>query len=170
MNGPIWHGAAGLALCAGSSAATAGVYSDDLTRCLVDRSTADDRAQMMQWMFVALSASPVTRDMAAVSDARREAVNRGGATLFVRLITDTCRSQSVNALKYEGPLAFETAFNTLGQVAARGLMADPAVIAEVSKLDSYMDKTKLDALGQEAGLPKRGAPATPPAPPMPTRK
>src|SRR5690606_36147825 len=144
----------------------AGVYSDDLTRCLVDKSTADDRAQMMQWMFVALSASPVTRDMAAISDARREDVNRGGATLFVRLITDTCRSQSVNALKYEGPLAFEAAFNTLGQVAARGLMADPAVIAELSKLDSYMDKTKLDALGQEAGLPKRGAPATPPVPPL----
>ncbi len=139
--------------------AHAGIYTDDLARCLVTKSTEADKTLLMRWMFGALGASPATRDLAAISPAQSDQLSKQGAELFGRLLTDTCHGETVAAMKYEGSGAIETAFSTLGQVAARGLMTDPSVAAELAKLDKYLDKDKLTALGKEAGMMPPAQPA-----------
>lgn len=145
----------GLGCCA--SSATAGLYSDDLARCLVTKSTEADKTLLMRWVFGAMTASSATRDLSSVTSDQRDKLAQEGGALFVRLIADTCHAESVAALKYEGSAAFESAFQTLGAVAMRGLMSDPLVAAELAKLDKHMSKDKLKALGKEAGVAVPGA-------------
>jgi hypothetical protein len=68
-----------------------------------------------------------------------------------------CRKEAVAAIKYEGPNSFETSFQTLGEVASRGLMNNPQVQNGMAALGSDIDKQKFEELAKEAGL---SAPAT----------
>ena len=81
--------------------------------------------------------------------ASRDALDREVATLLERLLTDSCRKQSSEAFKYEGAIAFQQSFGTLGQVAMHELMADRNVAASFQSFVKYLDKTKLQSIGIE---------------------
>jgi hypothetical protein len=146
-----------LTMVAGSSA-WAGAYTDDLGKCLVRSSSEADRTVLMQWMFSALSANPAVSSLASISEAQREAFNKAAADLLERLVLRDCRQTATEAVKYEGPKALEASFSVLGEVAARGLMADPKAAAELQKLGGHLDHEAWAAFGKEAGMP---GPATP---------
>lgn len=133
--------------------ASAGVYSDDLSKCLVSSANDADRALLVKWIFSAMSASPAVSSMVKVTPDERHAITLQAGGLFTKLIAQTCRTQTVAALKYEGMGAVEAGFAVLGQVAVRGLMTEPAVATEMGSLGAAMDKTQLDAVTKEAGLP-----------------
>jgi hypothetical protein len=153
MKKPILFSAALLALTLYGSMACAGVYSDDLSKCLVRSANAEDRASLMQWFFAALSTNPTVNSLSSVTNDQRLALGRKGAALIERLVMVDCHKETVEALKYEGTGVFETSFRVLGEVAARGLMSDPATQAEIGKLGSYVDKKKWSDLAKEAGVP-----------------
>ncbi len=148
-----------IALCAGllpiGSAASAGIYTDDLSRCVVQASSAADQSVLVRWMFGAVSANPDIADMVKVTDAQRDETTRAFAAISERLILQDCRKQAILAVKYEGTSAFEAAFATLGQVAGRGLMSSPEASKQLSKLDTYLDDQKWKAFSAEAGLPAK---------------
>lgn len=144
--------AAGIfALSAGS--AHAGTYADALSKCLASKATVADQTAFMQWFFSALSAAPEVKFMATTTDAQHAQYNREAASLISRLILEDCRSESVAVMRYEGTVAFSRSFQAFGEVAARGLMADPAVQKQLNQIDSYIDKSKFEALGKEAAQP-----------------
>jgi hypothetical protein len=153
--------AAALAVVAQPSVAQAGLYADEMGKCLVGKTNAADKTTLIQWIFSAMSASPAVKPMASTTPEQHAAHNRSGATLFQRLILVDCRAEAVAALKYEGPASLETSFQLLGQVAMRGLMTDPAVEQEMRGFATYFDQEKLQALFEEGGL------TAPPAPPAP---
>ena len=149
-----WIG--GLCLLAAGMAAgapaTASTFSDNLSKCLVDQSTEGDKTALVQWVFSAISAGPAVKSMSNVTAAQRLEFNRTAARLFVRLITVDCRAQTLEAIKFDGPSVIESSFGTLGQVAMRGLMADPKVMVELEQLGEFMDAPALAKLGEEAGI------------------
>lgn len=149
-----------VALLSGSPA-SAGVYADDLGKCLVRSSTEADKTVLMQWMFTALSSSPTVSSLASISTAQRTAFHKGAAELMERLVLRDCRKEATEAVKYEGPQTLEAAFSVLGQVAARGLMADPAAAAELGKLSEHMNTEAWETFGKEAGAatPAASSPA-----------
>lgn len=151
--------AALLALGAPASFAQAGVYSDDLAKCLVKSSSPADQATLVVWVFAAVSAHPAVQPYAKVTDAQRDDVNKQGAKLFERLLTVDCRAETVAALKYEGPSSMESSFRVLGEVAMRSLMSEPKVQASISGLGRDVDQSKIDALAKEAGLSAGDKPA-----------
>jgi hypothetical protein len=134
--------------------AIAGPYSDDLAKCLVSHATTDDHKALVRWMFAALAAGPAVRDIAKTTPEQRTAISAEAGHMFVRLVTQDCHAETVAALKYEGATAIEFGFSTLGNVAARDMMSDPAVRAEMSGLDKTMDAKAFDAISEEAGLTK----------------
>jgi len=153
-----------LALAAfAATPASAGIYADDLAKCLVKSSSAQDQADLVTWIFAVMSLNPAVRPYANFTDAQRADFDRKGGALFTRLMTADCRTESIAALKYEGAAAFETSFQVLGQVATRGLMSDPNVIKGMEGLGAAMDKGKLQALFKEAGLPVDKPAAAPPS-------
>ncbi|MDX1592953.1 MAG: hypothetical protein R3298_01810 [Gammaproteobacteria bacterium] len=130
--------------------ARAGIYSDDLSRCLVESSTQDDKIVLVKWMFTAMALHPDVASMASVTDAQRDVANAAAAAMFVRLMTETCREPARKAIRYEGALAVQQGFTVFGQVAGQELFANPAVARNLAGLDRHIDYDRLNrGLGLE---------------------
>lgn len=133
-----------------ASPAQAGPYSDDLGKCLVSSTTPADKGALVKWMFATAALHPEVSSIAAVTSEDRTRLNRDTARLFERLVTETCRGQTQEAVKYEGAVALQTAFQLLGQVAARELFAAPAVMEGLADLQRHFDVKKLEQVLGEA--------------------
>jgi len=134
-----------LATCIG--AAHAGLYSDDMAKCLVASTSQEDKVALVRWVFATAALHPKVASFVNVSAAQREKLNRDMGALVEKLLTETCRKQTQDAVKYEGALAVQQSFNVLGQVAMMELMSDKAVSEGVDAFAQYIDKKKLEAIG-----------------------
>ena len=132
-----------------STSVNAGIYSNNLSQCLVESSTAADKIDLVKWMFTAMSLHPAVESMSNVSPQQRDNSNRDVANLFVKLLTETCKDQASKAVKYEGQAALTNSFRILGQVAARELFSNPNVAAGIGGLEKHFDQ---DRLNQALGL------------------
>jgi hypothetical protein len=121
----------------------AGPYSDDLAKCLVESTTTADKNALVKWMFATAALHPAVKSIASVTEAERIQSSRSTARLFERLLTESCRTQTQQAVKYEGAVALQTGFQMLGQVAARELFADPGVARGLADLENHIDSQKM---------------------------
>jgi hypothetical protein len=137
-----------LAALSTSAPSFAGVYSDELAKCLVDSTTARDRTTLVRWMFGAATAHPDVASIAKVAPAQMEKANAAVADLLVKLLTESCVDKSRKAVKYEGALAIQQSFQVLGQVAGTELFSNPEVQKATASLEKHIDKQKLAALGK----------------------
>ena len=110
-------------LCA-TTPASAGVYADDLGKCLVSATTPDDQRDLVLWVFAAIASHPDIQHYATITSDQQTAIIKKAAALVDRLVTVDCRKQAVDAIKYEGASAMEASFTTLGEIAMRGLMSE----------------------------------------------
>lgn len=128
----------------------AGLYTDDLSRCLVSSTSSDDKVSLVKWMFTAASRHPAVSSIASVSDKQLDDMNKEIAELFVKLLTETCKEQAQQAVKYEGQNAIQGGFQVLGQVAAAELFSSPEVSAGMDGLTKHIDNKKLqDVFGSK---------------------
>lgn len=135
--------------------AAAGPYSDEMAKCLVASTSETDKNFLVKWMFAAAALHPAVKSASSVTDAQRSEINIKAAKLFERLLTESCKTQVQQAVKYEGPSTIESAFQILGQVAARGLFSDPRVNGFIAQLGNHIDKQKLETvLGQRRNTTK----------------
>ena len=134
-----------------SPSAFAGPYSDEMAKCLVTSTSEADKNYLVKWMFAAAALHPAVKSISSVSDAQRNELNVKTAKLFERLLTESCKSQVQQAIKYEGQSTIESAFQVLGQVAARGLFSDPSVAGFIAQLGNHIDKQKMESV---MGSPK----------------
>ena len=134
--------------------AEAGIFTDDLSRCLVQAAGPADRSALMRWLFGAYAASDAAKDFATITAAQHTALNREGATLFRRLLLKDCRVQASAALKNEGPISIQQSFEILGQIAGRGIMSDPKVAAQMNEFIEMAGPADIAALGGEEVNPK----------------
>lgn len=136
-----------------SAMADAGPYQDDLSKCLVSSTSKDDRIDLVRWMFAAMGTHPAVKTLAAVTPQQVDAANQSVAKLFNRLLTKDCMDQTQKALQYEGRATVELSFQLLGQVAARELFTDPAVMTAMKGLTKYFDEKQLAAVFQVKPAP-----------------
>ena len=144
-------GLAFFAVLASTTSAVAGLYSDEMARCLVKFTSTADRNVLVRWMFAAAALHPEVRSLVSVSDGQRDELNKSMAKILERLLLESCRSQAQEAAKYEGRSAFEASFNVLGQVAGRELFADPNVGGSMANVLKYLDKQKMDSVFGSVG-------------------
>jgi hypothetical protein len=130
------------------SLAQAGVYTDDMSKCLVDSSSKEDRIALVRWIFVAMSQHSAVKSLTNAKGSDIEKANADAGALYMKLLTVSCADATSKALKYEGPAALQLSFQVLGQVAARDMFSDLSVVAAMSGLEKYTDKEKLEALGK----------------------
>ena len=126
--------------------AVAGPFADDMAKCLVKSTSDADRIDLMRWIFSAIAVHPDLAALAKISQQERDEINAKAGKLFSRLLFDSCRPELVAAVKNEGPETIQYAFNTLGQVATRGLFTDSHVIESMQALGQDLDTTKLKEL------------------------
>lgn len=139
-------------MVAAGSAAQAGIYSDDLGKCLVRSASPEDQIQLTQWIFSIMARHPAVEQYSKISPEAHADLSKKAGALFQRLMTKDCRSETVSAVKYEGQAAIESAFNVLGEVAMRGLMADPKVMEGLEGLAKSMDLQEIEKILRESGL------------------
>jgi hypothetical protein len=133
-------------LCGNAVPANAGLYTDDLSRCLVEKTSKEDRVTLVQWIFAAMSQNAAVATISKATPADVDKSNAAAGALIMRLLTDACVDKSKKAIKYEGQSAIQVSFAVLGQVATTDLIADPNVQKVLAGLGKYMDAKKLDAL------------------------
>ncbi|WP_157072406.1 hypothetical protein [Brevundimonas bacteroides] len=80
--------ALGTALFCAATPASADIYADDLSRCLVRSTSAEDRVAFTQWMFSAMSTNPNVAGLASVTTEQRANYSRTTALLMQRLLLD----------------------------------------------------------------------------------
>jgi hypothetical protein len=128
-----------------SNALGGGPYTDELSKCLVRSSTPADKSVLVQWMFSTLVLHPDVAPLASVPDSKRTAISQSVAQLFERLIVDSCRVQTQEAIRYEGAGAIDTSFSVLGQVAARELFLHPKVAAAMADLEKHLNSDRISS-------------------------
>ncbi|ESQ90572.1 hypothetical protein ABAC460_08780 [Asticcacaulis sp. AC460] len=146
---------AGLAIAAGllgSAPAHAGADTDKLSQCLVQSTSADDKKQLMLWVFSALALHPDIKAYSNITPQQRDTFDKNAAQLFMRLLTVDCRAQTVAAVKNDGQQALQVSFTVLGQVASQGLFTAPEVLQGMGGLNQNMDFQKLSEVFKEAGV------------------
>ena len=129
-----------------SSLSSAGVYTDDLTKCIVAKTSPDDRITLVKWVFIAMSRHPAVASMTKVTESDTATANEAAAALFTNLMTVNCADATRSAMKYEGVAAIQSAFSVLGQVAMGDLMSDPGVGSVLAQLEKYIDPSKFESL------------------------
>lgn len=145
----LWIAALAMASMLGSVTASAGPYSDDLSKCLV-RSTGDsEKRTLVKWIFAAVALHPEVADISSVTPAQRAEMTRNTAKIFEKLLADSCRTEVQQAVQYEGPQTIGSSFQVLGQVAARELFSNPNVAANMADLGKYIDQKRIaEAMGK----------------------
>lgn len=143
----------GTLLCA-SNLASAGPFADDMAKCLVTSTSPEDRTVLVKWMFGLITLHPDLTAMSSMSARQRDDLSKNAGALFQRLLLESCRSQTQQALQNEGPQTVQYAFQVLGQVATRGLFTDSHVMAGLKDLTKYVDEEKLKNLTAAAAPQK----------------
>jgi hypothetical protein len=128
--------------------AVAGIYTDDLSRCLVESTSKADQATLVQWVVVAILQHPAVATLGKTTDLDIDKANAAAGDLFMRLLTDACLEKSKKAIKYEGQAAIQAAFSVLGQVAMQDLFTDERVKKVMAGLKEHVDAKKLAALNE----------------------
>jgi hypothetical protein len=118
-----------------------------MAKCLVNSTSTQDRTVLVQWIFGLVTLHPDLTAMSSISGKERDELSKKAGALFQRLLLESCRSQTQQALQNEGPQTIQYAFEVLGQVATRGLLTDPHVMEGAKDLAKYVDQGKIRALG-----------------------
>ena len=129
-----------------ATSAYAGVYTDDLSKCLVDSSSTRDRTVLVTWMFSALSVHPAVKSIVSVSEKQLDEANKSAADLVTKLLVESCKQETEKALQYEGDATIQESFRVLGEVAARELFPSPEVATALSGFEKYLDEEQFKSL------------------------
>jgi hypothetical protein len=108
--------------------AVAGPYADDMAKCLVKAASTEDRGIFMRWLFAAMALHPEVASMAAVSPQQRDDLNKRTGALIQKLLTESCRSETQQAVRYEGPRQFSTRFKCLAKPQQETYFPIPALL------------------------------------------
>jgi hypothetical protein len=134
-----------LLLLSAANLASAGPYADALGKKLVSSTSQEEKGICVRWMFTAMALHPDLKEMSSITPAQRDDANRAFANLVTKMLTDTCRIEAKEALKYEGPVAMQSAFQLFGQIAARELFSNPEVLKGLAELEKYSDSKAIQA-------------------------
>jgi len=129
--------------------ARAGESADQLTKCLVQATTEEDKAQLARWIFASAAQNPNVADFATVTEEQRAEMTKSAAALLGRLLTQDCRAQFHDARRNEGENMLAMSFGTLVQVAVGDLIDDPAVSQALGGIDKEIDKQALAEAAKE---------------------
>lgn len=120
----------------------ANIYDDNLTRCVVESTTAKENQTLVQWMYMALSASPDIHQFSKLSTMDEKQINQNVALLFQSLLKDRCHKELELVTKYSDESGLDQAFRTLGQTAMLGIMKQPEVTNKIGEFLQYMKTDK----------------------------
>lgn len=137
-----------LPVLAFSPMAVANEAIDNVAVCLTNNTSTGDRADLVRWIFVAMSKHPQISSLSGSTAEQDEAAIRRAGELFTRLIADNCATQIRAMVAVHGEQSLSVAFEVLGRVAMEDLMTHPDVQGVFTGLDRYADGERIDRVIQ----------------------
>ncbi len=128
----------------GTLSAEAKTPSENLSECLVLKSTGSDRVEFIRWMTLAFASHPsIASDVTIAPDALEKA-SKTVADLVVELITERCLAET-KAVANEGgiELAFRQAFKVFGETSAFDIMSNKSVVDSMNLYSAYLDMKEI---------------------------
>lgn len=124
--------------------AQAGPATDELSRCIVQLSSSDDKLTLVRWMFASMALHPAVADLAPVSAEARDAATQEMAALLTTLLEERCLNQARMAIQRKGASALPASFAMLGQFALGELASNSSVTVGLGSLTEYLQSGELD--------------------------
>ncbi|WP_156927429.1 hypothetical protein [Leisingera methylohalidivorans] len=99
---------------------------------------------MAIWVVLAYSQHPDVADVISTNGNPQDSADRELAELFSELLLERCPEEAKAAIKSDGNLAMEAAFQVLGQVAGQELANNPQVNSAMTGFTRYLDHKRLN--------------------------
>jgi hypothetical protein len=116
-----------------------------LKQCVADNTSGKDRKELAKWIFLAMAAHPDIKQYANAGPTAVDDSSRTIANLVTRLLTESCVNETRAVVQGGvGSRSFQLAFEGLGQLAMRELMADQSVQASMSVFQRYIDQKRFN--------------------------
>ena len=122
--------------------------TEQFAQCLVDGLTGKERKALAKWIFFAIAAHPEISTFSSATPQDIEDSDKFVGSLITRMLTEDCPAQ-LKAANAENPLALQSAFELVGQVAMQELMSNQNVTTSISNYSRYADLQKINALMAE---------------------
>ena len=117
----------------------AGPYTDDFAKCLVTKTTAQEKTDLVKWIYVTISFHPQLSQMSNLTAEDVEMANIRVADYMTNVFAYKCNDELNQAIKYEGEESVFYAFELLGELAMGELMQDQGVTAASELFIQYVD-------------------------------
>ncbi len=93
-----------------------------------------------------MSAHPDIGKIAKASPEAIESAQKNAASIFTRLIADTCPQEMRAVVKTNGAEGIRVSFEFLGKIAMQELMNNPQVSTAIGGFERFVDKSKVDPI------------------------
>jgi len=123
-----------------SSLVISGPYQDSLSKCIVEKTTKEEKNLLMKWMFVIISEHPSIPENYKISNKDKVLSDIDMANLVMNIFHRHCTTEAKRAYKYEGENSVAESFRLLGEVAMRNLMNNDDVNIAVGRFTNYIDE------------------------------
>lgn len=130
------------------AAASPSEASLKLGKCLVGKSTGEDRLLIAQWMGSSMAMSPAMQEIVTVDPAVKDRIDRRMAETFSRLMVQDCRAEMAALVKGRDAAGIQAASGMLGQMAMQELLQDPKAMQALIAYAKYMDPTMMQKLAE----------------------
>ena len=114
-----------------------------LGQCLVDKSTGDDRVNLMRWLMASWSQSGRLKDMFKIEPGVREQADRTMAAVVTRMLTVDCVEFARPVLKAHDGVAMREAFRAFGEIAGGEIARDPDGGTAMTNFSKYIDEAAM---------------------------
>ncbi len=117
----------------------AGPFTDDFAKCLVTKTTAQEKTDLVKWIYVTISFHPQLSQLSNLTAEDVEMANIRVADYMTNVFAYKCNDELNQAIKYEGEESVFYAFELLGELAMGELMQDKGVTAASELFIQYVD-------------------------------
>ena len=128
----------------------AGPFTDEFSRCIVTKTTSQEKTDLVKWIYVTISFHPQLADMSNLSSEDVEMVNIRVADYMTNVFAYKCNKELIEAIKYEGENSVVTAFELLGEIAISEIMVDEGVSIASEFFTQYLDESVIAEALSEA--------------------
>jgi len=129
-----------------TAALNAGVYTQDLIKCMVQNSTPQDIQTLKKWIFIAFAQDEEFSKYVNIPQKDKIEINKKMGEYVTRLLTQKCPKELKYAVKYEGAQAISSAFKYLGSIAGSSLTSSEGFKNFSNQFINYVDKNRLNSV------------------------
>jgi hypothetical protein len=132
-----------LFVCGSAGAVDSGdlskVQAELLGKCVVLKSTGQDRLTFGRGMLAAMAAGPQLADVAKIDMVKKQELDVAVAKIFTRLLTVDCLKEAKPLAATNPKLMGEIVGETLGTISMQELLTDKETLASLEAYAAYLE-------------------------------